>query len=65
MKTMPASEPARRLLWIEIPRAASHAVRDHMALPLRLHKPNNSLNRLVWARLTGISLCFLSSMRSW
>jgi hypothetical protein len=27
--------------------------------------PNNSLSRLVCARLTGISVCFLSSMRSW
>ncbi len=25
---------------------------------------NNSRRRLVWARLTGISVCFLSSMRS-
>jgi hypothetical protein len=27
--------------------------------------PNNSRNRRVWARLTGISVCFLSSMRNW
>jgi len=27
--------------------------------------PNNSRSRLVWARLTGISVCFLSSIRNW
>jgi hypothetical protein len=30
-----------------------------------VQSPNNSLRRLVCARLTGISVCFLSSMRSW
>src|ERR1017187_5195062 len=29
------------------------------------HNPNNSRSRLVWARLTGTSVCFLSSMRIW
>jgi|HubBroStandDraft_5_1064220.scaffolds.fasta_scaffold124545_1 hypothetical protein len=29
------------------------------------YKLNNSLNLLVCARLTGISVCFLSFMRSW
>src|SRR5689334_4660035 len=29
------------------------------------YKPNNSRRRLVWDRETGISVCFLSSMRSW
>jgi hypothetical protein len=29
------------------------------------YKPNNSRNRFVCARLTGISLCFLSSIRNW
>jgi hypothetical protein len=29
------------------------------------HRPNNSRSLLVWARLTGISVCFLSSMRNW
>jgi hypothetical protein len=28
------------------------------------YSPNNSLSRFVCARLTGISVCFLSSMRS-
>ncbi len=32
---------------------------------LKHQSPNNSRRRLVWARLTGISVCFLSSMRSW
>jgi hypothetical protein len=27
--------------------------------------PKSSLRRLVWARLTGTSVCFLSSMRNW
>ena len=27
-------------------------------------RPKSSRNRFVWARLTGISLCFLSSMRN-
>jgi hypothetical protein len=30
-----------------------------------LYSPNSSRSRLVCARLTGISLCFLSSMRNW
>ena len=29
------------------------------------YSPNNSRKRFVWARLTGISVCFLSSMRIW
>ena len=29
------------------------------------YNPNNSRRRLVWALLTGISVCFLSSIRSW
>ena len=29
------------------------------------HSPKSSRSRLVWARLTGISVCFLSSIRSW
>jgi hypothetical protein len=29
-----------------------------------LHRLNSSLRRLVWPRLTGISVCFLSFMRS-
>ncbi len=31
----------------------------------RIYSPNNSRKRLVCARLTGISVCFLSSMRIW
>lgn len=30
-----------------------------------LYKPKSSRKRLVWARLTGISVCFLSSIRNW
>src|SRR5207253_11486126 len=33
--------------------------------PSFIYKPNNSRSRFVCARLTGISVCFLSSMRSW
>ena len=31
----------------------------------RLYRLNSSRSRRVWARLTGISVCFLSSMRNW
>ena len=34
-------------------------------LPRANYNPNSSRSRLVWARLTGTSVCFLSSMRSW
>jgi hypothetical protein len=37
--------------------------REWVRAPTR-HNPNNSRSRLVWARLTGISVCFLSSMRN-
>jgi len=33
--------------------------------PETSYRLNSSLSRLVWARLTGISVCFLSFMRSW
>ena len=29
------------------------------------YRLNSSRRRFVWARLTGISVCFLSFMRSW
>ena len=32
---------------------------------LPAYSPNSSRRRLVWARLTGISVCFLSSRRNW
>ena len=34
-------------------------------LSARVYRLNSSLSRLVCARLTGISVCCLSFMRSW
>jgi hypothetical protein len=31
----------------------------------RVQSRNSSRSRLVWARLTGTSVCFLSSIRNW
>lgn len=55
-------------------RALCHCTRDASVEALsmtpadetwRAYRRNSSRRRLVWARLTGISVCFLSSMRSW
>ena len=35
------------------------------AIKKKTQSPNSCRSRRVWARLTGISVCFLSSMRSW
>jgi hypothetical protein len=40
---------------------AAHS--SEVAIP-KGHSPKSSRSRLVWARLTGISVCFLSSRRN-
>src|SRR5262252_8013024 len=39
--------------------------RDKLKTAVLLQSPKRSRSRLVWARLTGISVCFLSSIRNW
>ena len=74
--TLPMKVFLRDLLPTEINRNAPIATLDIprsvvrcMALGSSCHtkgqRLNSSRKRLVWARLTGISVCFLSSNRNW
>jgi len=63
-KLMQTERPSTARSFAYTPAYSCDAADGNRVANTEVQRPKSSRNRLVWARLTGISVCFLSSRRS-